>query len=296
VKSLKPDGQRWQIEFENGLSASGDLLIGADGSNSNIRPYITDQKAFFSGLTMVEGTVPNAATSTPRVHELLKGGKLLILDDELTLSVSFRGDGSLVFYTGMKSEENWATESGIDFSDRKQVQTWFKKKFKGWADIWDDLFIKANLPFVPRPQYCMPLDQSWVSKPNITMLGDAAHVMPPHSGEGVDMAMMDALELFQCLQQEANIPLAISNYESKMLERSSDLAERTLDGTASLHSEDAPAYAVETGEPGDRDAVGDLIEDSQAEAADGVEAARDAEGEEDEGTEEAPKGPQIRYS
>ena len=45
----------------------------------------------------------------------------------------------------------------------------------------------------------MPLDQHWEVLPNFTMLGNAAHVMPPFAGEGVNMAMLDALELSEYL-------------------------------------------------------------------------------------------------
>ena len=49
-------------------------------------------------------------------------------------------------------------------------------------------------------QYCYAcVDQTWDARSNITMLGDAGDLMPPFAGEGVNMAMLDALELSKCL-------------------------------------------------------------------------------------------------
>ncbi|PWK75392.1 FAD binding domain-containing protein [Mucilaginibacter oryzae] len=85
-------------------------------------------------------------------------------------------------------------DSGIDFKNKMQVFNWFKQDFAGWGEIWNELFENAEPAFIPRPQYCMSLDQTWQALPNLTMLGDAAHLMPPYAGEGVNMAMLNALE------------------------------------------------------------------------------------------------------
>ena len=80
--------------------------------------------------------------------------------------------------------------------------SWFKNDFAEWGNVWHELFENAETPFVPIPIYCMPLNQTWEALSNLTMLGDAAHLMPPFAGEGVNMAMLDALELSECLCNE----------------------------------------------------------------------------------------------
>jgi 2-polyprenyl-6-methoxyphenol hydroxylase-like FAD-dependent oxidoreductase len=84
----------------------------------------------------------------------------------------------------------------------------------------------------------MPLNQTWQALPNLTMLGDAAHLMPPYAGEGVNMAMLDALELAECLLSDdfANTHDAIAAYEKQMRTRASETAAMTLEQTDSLHS------------------------------------------------------------
>jgi 2-polyprenyl-6-methoxyphenol hydroxylase-like FAD-dependent oxidoreductase len=103
------------------------------------------------------------------------------------------------------------------------------------------LFENASYAFVPRPQYCMPFDQTWEALTNLTMLGDAAHLMPPYAGEGVNMAMLDALELSQCLLNDdfADTQSAIAAYETQMRARASEIAMITMESTAALHSPQA---------------------------------------------------------
>ncbi|GAB3990213.1 NAD(P)/FAD-dependent oxidoreductase [Spirosoma daeguense] len=238
--SVTPAGTGWQLTFSNGTSALADLVVAADGANSKIRPFITSIKPFYSGITIVEGSVYDSEKTVPNVHKLLNGGKIFALSDGKSLIVSSKGDGSLVFYTGCNTDENWAQTSGIDFSDKKQVLAWFQGEFTDWSPVWSELFEKVSVPFIPRPQYFMPFDQSWEALPNLTMLGDAAHLMPPYAGEGVNMAMLDALELSDCLTNEAfsDLQTAISAYEGQMRVRASEMAKMTMEQTNSIHSHD----------------------------------------------------------
>lgn len=239
--SLDQQNGAFKLEFKNGIEAYADIVIAADGANSKIRPYIMPVRPFYAGVVAVEGAVHNSAEACPNIHQLLNGGKIFAMGDEKTLIVSSKGDGSLVFYTGCKKAESWVQDSGIDFIDKAQVLAWFKKEFSGWDDIWLKLFENAEPVFIPRPQYCMPLDQTWETLPNLTMLGDAAHLMPPYAGEGVNMAMLDALELAECLLSEdfPNIHSAISAYENQMRLRGSEVAQISLEQMDSLHSTDA---------------------------------------------------------
>ncbi|WP_295128141.1 NAD(P)/FAD-dependent oxidoreductase [uncultured Chitinophaga sp.] len=236
-KQLVQEDDRWKLEFHSGSAALADIVIAADGANSKLRPYITPIKPFFAGMTIVEGAVYDSANNAPAIHTLLAGGKIFALGDAKSLIVSSKGDGSLVFYTGCKTTENWVKESGINFSDREQVRNWFKQEFAGWSNIWQELFDKAEPNFIPRPQYCMPTDQHWPSLPNLTLLGDAAHLMPPYAGEGVNMAMLDALELAKALTGNNfhDAAAAIAVYELQMLSRASATAQMTLIQTESMH-------------------------------------------------------------
>lgn len=239
--SMQKDGEGWLLHFKNSTSAYADIVVAADGANSKIRLYITDIKPVYSGITVVEGNLYHSASNAPKLYSLLKGGKIFAFGDEQSLILSAKGDGSLSFYTGCKVPENWVTASGIDFTDKSQVFAWFKEAFGSWATQWQELFSGDGLWFVPRPMYHYPLNQQWEALPNLTMLGDAAHRMPPYAGEGVNMAMQDAYELADCLTDDSfqSVEEAIAAFEKQMLQRASTVTQHTLNATEMLHSEDA---------------------------------------------------------
>ncbi|WP_420155982.1 FAD-dependent oxidoreductase [Siphonobacter sp.] len=236
-----PQGEGWFIQFDNAEPVYADLVIAADGAHSKLRKYLTSIQACYSGVTIVEGAVADSAGQCTAIHALLKGGKIFAFGSEKSLIVSSKGHGSLVFYTGCRTDESWVKISGIDFTDRDQVLHWFRQTFTDWSPIWIELFKNAAPAFVPRPQYYMPFDQYWPSQANLTILGDAAHVMPPYAGEGVNMAMLDAVELATCLMDPhyTDLKAAIGTYEDQMRQRTSAVAQLTMHSTEQLHQEGA---------------------------------------------------------
>ena len=239
--SMKVQNEGWTIHFQNGHSVYADIVIGADGANSKIRPYITNSKPLYSGITMLEGNIYESKIATPVIHSLLKGGKIMAFGNAQNLLLGQKGDGALGFYASFKADEIWAKTNGPDYTDNKQMLEWFKTTYPEWSSIWYELFENASVPFIPRPIYYMPLDQTWKSLPNITMIGDAAHVMPPFAGEGANMAMLDALELSEFLTSEKckTVQEAISFYEINMRERASKATQESLENGEKMHSKDA---------------------------------------------------------
>lgn len=245
-KTMSQDDGVWKLEFKNGSTAIADIVIGADGANSKIRPFVTAIKTFYSGITIIQGNIPNSETTAPNIHQLLKGGKIYVHSDGKYLHLSSKGDASLDFYISCKMEENWAQNSKIDFSDKIQILEWFKKEFSGWDNVWLELIENVELPFLLRPQYCIPFDQNWEPQSNITLLGDAAHIMPP-SGEGVNLAMLDALELSEYLTggDFKDIQTAIATYEEKMQARGTKEAQESMEMVGWMHAEDAQDKMME---------------------------------------------------
>ncbi|KAA0129619.1 FAD-dependent monooxygenase [Chryseobacterium sp. SN22] len=239
--SMEPQGEGWLMHFKDRPGIYADLVIGADGARSKIRPYITGITAFYSGITMLEGDIPDAEKQVPEITGLLRGGKLMAFGNGKNILMGQKTDGEIGFYASFKTGENRITESGLNFSDNKKALEWFKNEYTEWSDIWHPLFENTSLPFIPRPIYCMPLDQDWEALPNATIIGDAAHVMPPFAGEGVNMAMRDALELSEKLTGNSHLCMqeAIASYEKTMLKRASAAAKESLENGETMHSENA---------------------------------------------------------
>ncbi len=239
--SMQAQNDGWLLQFKNGTSAYADIVIGADGANSKVRPYITDIKPFYTGISgvlTVEG-IHDPQTSVPTIHTLSNGGKIMAFGGGKTFTVAEKGDPSLAFYISYKVDESRL--KNIDFADKTQVLAWFKKDFAEWGTMWQALFENAETTFIPIPIYCMPLDQTWQALPNLTMLGDAAHLMPPFAGEGVNMAMLDALELSDCLCNEnfSDTQTAIASYETEMRKRAALAAQESLENGEKMHSADS---------------------------------------------------------
>ncbi|MBS1633995.1 MAG: FAD-dependent monooxygenase [Bacteroidetes bacterium] len=239
--SMEKEKDGWRLHFKNGTSAYADLVVAADGANSKVRPYLSDTKPIYSGITLVEGNIYNAEKESPELFAFAKGGKVMAFDDERFVGYGTKGDGSIMFVVNFKAPENWLPQSGIDFKNKEEVLSWFKNEFAGWSDKWYEFFTNDEVYFIPRPQYYFPLDQQWETQENLTMIGDAAHRMPPYAGEGANVALQDAFELAENLTDNKfpDIKTAISDFEKEMIIRGAKATEETLDNTHIMFSKTA---------------------------------------------------------
>ncbi|MCS4304188.1 NAD(P)/FAD-dependent oxidoreductase [Chryseobacterium sp. BIGb0232] len=243
--SMEPQNDGWMLHFKNGTSAYADLVIASDGAHSKIRPYLTEQKPVYSGVIMLEGII--SKEHAPHINALINGGKIMAFGKSKNILMGQKGNGDLGFYASFKADENWTINSGLDFSDNTAILQWFKTEYPEWSEIWYELFEKATIPFIPRPIYFMPLDQTWETRSNVTLMGDAAHVMPPFAGEGANMAMLDALELSEYLTNNhySTLQEAISQYEITMRKRAAAATKDSLENGERMHSETALATMLE---------------------------------------------------
>lgn len=237
--SMEKQGSGWLLHFEDGRSVYADIVIGADGARSKIRPYLTDITPFYTGISGVLGSVYHPEIKVPGIHRLLNGGKIMAFGGGKCFITASKGDGSLSFYLSYKTGEDRFKD--MDLTDGTSLLSFFKDDFPEWTDTWQGLIEHAEAPVLPIPIYCMPLDQHWEAISNLTLLGDAAHVMPPFAGEGVNMAMLDALELSDCLcgDRFGDMRTALAFYEQQMRERAAAAAKESLDNGEIMHGKDA---------------------------------------------------------
>ncbi|TFF36775.1 FAD-dependent monooxygenase [Mucilaginibacter psychrotolerans] len=246
--SMEKQDDGWLLHFRNGTRAYADLVVACDGANSRIRPYVTDIKALYSGITMVELNVNNAKDNIPVIYKLLNGGKVMAFGHGKCVLGGQKGTGNMGFYLSLKVDEDRARGNNADYADNAHLLAWFKHKYAGWADIWDEIIKNAAIPIIPRPIYYMPLNQTWGAQANVTLLGDAAHVMPPFAGEGANMAMLDALELSECITSDkfGTLQEAIVAYETAMCERAAVATWQSLENGERMHSAGALAKMLGT--------------------------------------------------
>lgn len=239
--SMEKQGHGWCLQFRNGTTAYADMVIAADGANSRVRPYLSTEKRVYSGITLIEGNIYNAEKNAPKLFEFTKGGKVMAFGNEQFIGYGTKGDGSIMFVASLKVPEHSIAQSGIDFNDKDQVLMWFKTAYAGWSDKWYEFFTNDDVYFIPRPQYYFPLNQAWETQENLTMIGDAAHCMPPFAGEGANVAMQDAFELAECLigNKYENVKPAIAHFEKEMIIRGAAATRDTLENGERMHSKTA---------------------------------------------------------
>ncbi len=236
--SMEKQGDGWLLHFKNGTSAYADLVIAADGANSKIRPYISDISPIYSGVTLIQGDINDTEKNASKLFSF---GKVMAFDDEKMLGYGTKGDGSIMFIACFKCPENWLAESEIDFNNKEEVFIWFKKEFAAWSDEWHEFFTNGDVHFTPRPQYYFPFDQSWKTQQNLTMIGDAAHRMPPFAGEGANVAMQDSFELAEVLTSNkfTDIKTAVARFEKDMISRGAAATKDTLENEERMFSKTA---------------------------------------------------------
>jgi 2-polyprenyl-6-methoxyphenol hydroxylase-like FAD-dependent oxidoreductase len=243
LDSAEFSGDEVALEFAESERVVVDLAIGADGANSRLRALVTPIRPRYVGVSLIEGSVPKAADAVPDLWHLLQGSALIALGSNRTLGMGTKPDGSILFYAGLRSSDVQGRRSLEQANSPEDRIAWFRTHFEGWSALWEPLFSRAA-SLVWRPLLACPADQYWEAKPNATLIGDAAHVMPPYAGEGVNMAMLDALVLSQRLAAEKNPVTAIAAYQEEMFARMRHMTEDTMANTEMFYAPDAADQVV----------------------------------------------------
>ena len=164
-----------------------------------------------------------------------------MFDEGRALVCQQNGNDRIRVYAGVRQSETWSQDCGIDWNDQQNAQKKLVDQYFG--DCHDEIkrviANEATDGLILRPLYMLPVGFKWQSRPGATLLGDAAHLMTPFAGVGVNVALADALGLARALLKRkhlfqddlaGSLGDALKEYEEAMFERAKENMEKTWVG------------------------------------------------------------------
>ena len=231
-------GGRHLLTFTDGSTVTTELLVGADGAWSKVRPLLSEAKPEYVGITYVETYLHDSDTRHKPSAEAVGSGALFAMAPRKGIMAHREPEGVLHMYLALRKPEDWIP--GIDFSALPAAVACVAEEFDGWAPELTALLTESDTAPVPRPIYALPVEHRWNRVPGVTLLGDAAHLMAP-SGEGANLAMYDGAELAKAIVANAgDIEAALLAYETDLFPRSASEAAEALRMQEVLFGDNSP--------------------------------------------------------
>lgn len=256
LDAVEPDTIRWGqkvvavhrdaagpvVELEGGTRERADLVVGADGAWSRVRPALTDARPAYTGITLVEIGLTDAVSRYPEARAVVGAGSFFALSD--SRYIGGHGGDDLQLGVGARVPEEWA--AGVDWSDASAARQALLAMLPDWAPELTNLVRDCDDLIVPRPIYALQAGTVWDHAPGITLLGDAAHLMSPFAGEGANLALIDGADLArEILAAPGDLGAAVAAYEAVMFPRGAASAAGSDGGLHMIFNDESPKALVE---------------------------------------------------
>ncbi|WP_371673871.1 FAD-dependent monooxygenase [Streptomyces sp. NBC_00289] len=256
VTGVRPLGDgRHELTFADGATATSSLLVGADGAWSKIRPLLSDAKPAYSGTMVMETYLYDVDERHTATAEAVGAGAMYALTPGKGIIAHREAGNILHTYVELNRPADWIAE--IDFTDAVASTARIAAEFDGWAPELTALITDGETAPYARMIHSLPDGHRWERVPGVTLLGDAAHLMPP-SGDGANLAMFDGAELAKAIAAHRDdIEAALTAYEEALFSRSEPFYTDAHEMLDLCLGDRAPfgLIALFTGDPQGRDAA-----------------------------------------
>jgi salicylate hydroxylase len=198
------DADEAMLTFAHGARVSADVVIAADGIHSTLQQFVVaPSPPLFSGSVAHRGVVPAASVAWPAgaMRNWLGAGKHFLVFPVRA--------GELINYVGFVSTDERMKESWSAPGEPADLA----REFAGWDPMVEAIIAQVKTTFRWGLYDREPL-ATW-TRGRLTLLGDAAHPMLPHAGQGANQAIEDGVALATVLARadRASAPRALLIYE-----------------------------------------------------------------------------------
>ncbi|WP_225731507.1 MULTISPECIES: NAD(P)/FAD-dependent oxidoreductase [unclassified Nocardia] len=233
---------RHEVTFADGGTAVTDLLVGADGAWSRVRPLLSAATPEYTGMSFVETYLFDADTRHPAAAKAVGGGALIAPAPGKGIQAHRESGETLHTYVALSKPRSWF--AAIDFTDPAAVAR-IAGEFDGWAPELTALITESDTTPVLRPLNTLPIEHRWDRVPGVTLIGDAAHLAPPN-GEGANLAMQDGAELGKAIAAHPDdVETALTEYEQALFPRAAATAADGAEVFEFMFGADSPHSIVD---------------------------------------------------